>query len=127
MILIPYFIEKNDRWVTLGIFLSSGGREPWYIESKEKDKGILKMLKDNGFPLVILERLEGIVLAKLDYNKLDLHSFYTWDEVDPETSDHDVWRIIQIPVSLWSCSVFKDDFIKKCKLPSGMDILFNKV
>lgn len=127
MILIPYFIERNDRWVTLGIFLSSGGREPWHIESKEKDKGILKMLKDNGFPLVILERLEGIVLAKLDYKNLDLQSFYTWDEVDPETSDHDVWRIIQIPVSLWSCSVFKDDFIKKCKLPSGMDILFNKV
>lgn len=126
MILTPYFIERTDNWVTLGIFLSSGGRQAWHIEP-EKDKGILKILKDNGFPCDKLEKDSQVVLAKIDRTRLQIQDFYMWEEVDPETSEQDIWRSLKIPVALWSCQIFRENFYKSVNLPSGLETLLNKV
>lgn len=126
MILVPYFIERLDDWISVNIFLSSGGRELWNID-QEKDKQILKMLKDNGFPVLHLEKTPLVFYAEIDRSKLDLTTFYTWDEIDPETSEEDVWRKLIIPVSLWTCPVFRERFCISASLPTGLEYLLNKV
>jgi hypothetical protein len=125
MILVPYFIKRNENWTTLNIFLSSGGRQVWHIES-QKDKAILKMLKDNGFPVVKLEKVSELIYAEID-SSIDLSSFYTWEEIDPETSEEDIWRTLTIPVALWTCPVFKEDYCKKVNLPPEIEKLLDKV
>jgi len=125
MILVPYFIERSDMWITLNIFLSSGGREAWHIEP-EKDKAILKMLKENGFPVLNLEKTTQAIYAHID-KSIDLSSFYTWTEVNPETSEDDVWRRLTMPVSLWSCPIFRENFFKAANLPLGVEAILNKV
>jgi hypothetical protein len=126
MILVPYFIERLDDWISVNIFLSSGGRELWNID-QEKDKQILKMLKENGFPVKTLEKKSGLIYAEIDRSKLDLSTFYTWDEIDPETSEEDVWRKLMIPVSLWSCPIFRESYVRGANLPMGLEYLLNKV
>jgi len=117
MILIPYFIDyRNQNWIKFGVFLSSGGRETWSIEDKTEKK-ITKILKDNGFPLSELNIQNGVIYAKIDYEKLNLTEFYTWEEVDPKTSNEDTWRILSIPKSLWTCPVFKEKFWISANLP----------
>jgi hypothetical protein len=117
MILIPYFIDyRNQNWIKFGVFLSSGGRETWSIEDKTEKK-ITKILKDNGFPLSELNIQKGVIYAKIDYEKLNLTEFYTWEEVDPKTSNEDTWRILSIPKSLWTCPVFKEKFWISANLP----------
>ena len=116
MILLPYFVEKTENWIFVNVFLSNGGRQAWHIES-QKDKDILKMLKDNGFPVNTLNKKNGVYYAITDKSKLDLTSFYTWEEVNPEASEEDVWRKLTIPVSLWSCPIFRENFCKNANLP----------
>ena len=116
MILIPYFIDKvNPNWLKLNIFLRSGGRETWFEDGT--DKAIQKMLKENGFPLINIKREQGVIYAEVDSSKLLMDDFYKWNEIDPSESDEDVWRSFLIPRSLWSCSVFKDNFWKSSGLP----------
>lgn len=124
MILVPYFIERKVNWINVNVFLSSGGRQAWHIDA-EKDKAILKMLKENGFPVLKLEK-DTHVYAEVD-NTIDLSPFYTWDEVDPETSEEDVWRTLKIPVSLWTCPIFRESFFKEANLPLGVEAVLNKV
>jgi hypothetical protein len=31
-----------------------------------------------------------------------------WSEIDPKTSEEDVWRTYRIPTALWSDPVFKE-------------------
>jgi hypothetical protein len=126
MILVPYFIERHDDWVYLNVFLSSGGREVWNID-KQSDKKVLAMLKDNGFPVLHLEKTPLVFYAEIDRTKLDLGAFYTWDEIDPETSEEDVWRKLMRPLSLWSCPVFREKFCISASLPTGLEYLLNKV
>jgi hypothetical protein len=126
MILVPYFIERTENWIRVNIFLSSGGKQAWHIEP-QKDKAILNMLKENGFPVKTLEKADIACYAQVDRTKLDLSPFYTWDEVEPDTSDEDVWRTLTIPVSLWTCSVFRENFLKAANLPLGVDPILNKV
>jgi hypothetical protein len=126
MILLPYFIERHEHWIYVNVFLSSGGRHAWHIDL-EKDKVILKMLKDNGFPVVKLEKTTNVYYAEIDKNNMDLNSFYNWNEVCPDTSDEDVWRTLTIPVSLWTCPIFKENFFINAKLPLGVETILNKV
>jgi hypothetical protein len=126
MILVPYFIKRTDDWIMLSIFLSLGGRQGWHIEPGT-DKVILNMLKENGFPVKTLEKTSNLILAHVDSSKINLSSFYTWEEINPQTSEEDIWRTLKIPVSLWSCDVFRENFIKLANLPEYIDLLFTKV
>ena len=117
MFLIPYFIDySNPNWFKVNVFLCSGGRQIWSVD--DKDKAILKMLKDNGFPVLHLKKEQEYIFACIDNTKLQLADFYTWSEVDPHNSEDDVWRTFLIPRALWTCPVFRDDFIKSSGLPS---------
>jgi hypothetical protein len=124
MILVPYFIERTENWISVNVFLSAGGRQAWHIES-DKDKAIIKMLKDNGFPILKLEKATHIY-AEID-KSIDLSPFYSWAEVDPDTSEEDIWRTLHIPVSLWTCPIFRENFIKSANLPLGVEAILNKV
>ena len=116
MILAPYFWNTSDpNWFKLGVFLCAGGRELWQIDDKDKDKAVLKMLKDNGFPVLGLKRHHGLLLASID-PKADLSEFYMWDEIDPAKAREDVWRVFNIPVALWTCPVFREQFWKSANL-----------
>jgi hypothetical protein len=118
MILAPYFWNTTDpNWFKLGIFLCAGGRELWNVDDKDTDKAILKMLKENGFPVLGLKRQPGLILASID-PKANLSEFYTWDEIDPRNSSEDVWRTFMIPAALWTCPVFREHFWKSSGLPS---------
>jgi len=121
MILVPYFWSTiNTNWRSFNIFLCSGGRELWMIDDKDTDKDIMKMLKENDFPVLKLFRESGVVYAQIDHNKLSMDNFYKWDEVDPKVSNDDVWRTFMIPVELWTCPVFKDTFWKNTGLSAPL-------
>jgi len=116
MILAPYFWNTSDpNWFKLGVFLCSGGRELWNVGDKDTDKQILKMLKENGFPVLGLKRHAGVILASID-PKANLSDFYMWDEIDPMKAQEDVWRTFTIPAALWTCPVFKEHFWKSAGL-----------
>lgn len=89
----------------------------WQVDNKDKDKAILKMLKENGFPVLGLKRhtSQGLLLASI-HPKADLSEFYMWDEIDPVTAQEDVWRVFKIPAALWSCPVFREHFWKSAQL-----------
>lgn len=119
MILAPYFWNTADpNWFKLGVFLCSGGRQMWNVDDKDKDKAILNMLKENGFPVLGLKRhtSQGLLLASID-PEVNLSEFYMWDEIDPATAQEDVWRVFSIPTALWSCPVFRENFWKSTSLP----------
>jgi len=126
MILAPYFWNTTDpNWFKLGIFLCSGGREMWSVDDKDKDKAILKMLKENGFPVLALKRQAGLILASIDPG-VNLSEFYMWDEIDPLKAQEDVWRVFKIPAALWTCPVFREHFWKSANLPyQGLDVLLS--
>ena len=88
------------------------------MDDKDKDKAILKMLKENGFPVLGLKRhtSQGLLLASID-PKADLSDFYMWDEINPATAEEDVWRVFTIPAALWTCPVFREHFWKSTGLP----------
>lgn len=118
MLVVPYFVDTTDaNWIKLGIFLCEGGRSIWSTDNTDTDAQIKKMLKDNGFPVQSLRRAGGTVYANIDHTRIILKNFYMWTEVDPKTSENDVWRFFQIPVGLWSCPVFKEHFWKSTTLP----------
>lgn len=124
MILAPYFWNTSDsNWFKLGIFLCSGGRELWSVDN-DKDKAILKMLKENGFPVLELKKHTNIVLASID-PKANLSEFYMWDEIDPAKAKEDVWRVYTIPSALWTCPVFREYFWKSSGLPSMLSTTLN--
>ena len=126
MILVPYIWTKtNPEWISLGIFLCSGGRKFWSIEKATQAK---TSLKDNGFPVIELhtDKQAGIIYAMIDSTKIQMEEFYTWDEVDPVVCEQDVWRFFKIPVVLWSCPVFKENFWKTANLPIPLP-LFNSM
>lgn len=75
------------------------------------------MLKDNGFPVTSLTKDAGVVYASINSKALTMKNFYQWSEVDPKTTDYDVWRTLQIPAALWSCPVFREHFWKQAALP----------
>ena len=117
MLLVPFFVERTDEnWLTLGIFLSSGGREIWSVDGSDKE--ILEILRENGFPVLQLEKQSDVLYVNIDRAKLDLDAFYTWDEIDPDKSHEDVWRTFKIPSALWSCEVFKEQFFTCANLPT---------
>ena len=121
MILAPYFWDSSDpNWFRLGIFLCAGGREMWQVDNKEKDKAILKMLKDNGFPVISMQKQSDVLYAQID-PKANLSEFYFWDEIDPKTSCEDVWRTFQIPKSLWTCPIFREYLWKTVNFPVKLD------
>lgn len=124
MILIPYFWDTSSpNWLKLGIFLCSGGRQMWSVDHKDTDKQIRKLLKDNDFPVVSLEKRQDAIYARIDPKTLKLEEFYMWDEIDPKRSEEDVWRIFQIPKALWTCPVFKEHFAKSANLPIDLSAL----
>lgn len=95
----------------MGVFLCTGGREFWSVDDGDTDADIKEMLKDNGFPVRSLNHKDGAVFAEIDPS-IDLKNFYLWSEVDPKTSENDLWRIYNIPRALWPCKVFRDSFWK---------------
>jgi len=118
MLLIPYFKDAtNPDWLLLSLFLCEGGQSIWSVDDMA-DKEIKKLLKDNGFPVLKLERHESTIYAAIDSAKLKMSDFYQWDEINPnETSESkDVWRTLQIPLALWSCPIFKEHFWKSTRL-----------
>ena len=117
MLLIPYFLNtSNPNWITLSLFLCEGGRSIWCLSEDTTDTEIEEMLKDNGFPLVNLDRHDSTVYAAIDRSKLLMSDFYQWDEMNPNDTK-DIWRSLQIPLALWSCPVFKEHFWKSASLP----------
>ena len=109
MILLPYFIDtSNQSWTKLNLFLTEGGRGFW--QTDETEKQIKKTLKDNGFAVINTFTENGVMYAEVDQNKIQMSEFYTWDEVNPETSTEDVWRTYLIPASLRSCPIFQREF-----------------
>jgi len=117
MILLPYFIDtSNPNWTKLNLFLSEGGKGFWHTDDTEKQ--VMKMLKENGFPLISLKTEQGVMYANIDSTNLNMSEFYQWSELaDPQTSQEDIWRTFLIPNSLWSCSVFKQEFWQSTGLP----------
>ena len=117
MLLVPFFVERdNENWLTLGIFLSSGGREIWSVDGSDKE--ILEILRENGFPVLGVEKQSDVSYVNIDRIKLDIDEFYTWDEIDPDNSQEDIWRTFKIPTALWSCEVFKEQFFTYANLPT---------
>jgi hypothetical protein len=117
MKLIPYFINtEGSEWIKLSVFLRSGGREIWELDDGDKDKTIKKMLEENGFPVLDMKREPGHIFASINSKAIKMGEFYSWAEVDPATSDEDIWRDFLIPRSLWSCSVFRDHYCKSSGL-----------
>ena len=111
-----------QNWIRLGLFLCTGGRSAWSIDDTDTDVQITEMLLENGFPVTKLHRTKTITYAEIDYSRLNMKNFYTWDEIQPRTSEEDVWRILKIPVALWSCPVFKEHFWKSASLPLVLSI-----
>ena len=62
MILVPYFCKTTPNWTTLGLLLCSGGREMWSIN--DKDKAIIKMLNENGIPVLDLKKEDDVIYTK---------------------------------------------------------------
>lgn len=125
MLLIPYFKDTtNPDWLQLSLFLCEGGRSIWSVDDMT-DKEIKKMLKDNGFPVVKLERHESTVYAAIDRSKLSMSDFYQWDEINPNATSEskDIWRTLQIPLALLSCPVFKEHFWKSARVPNCVTTL----
>lgn len=98
----------------------------WSVDKNDSDKQVRKMLKDNDFPVISLEKLNDEMYARINPEILKLQEFYMWDEVDPRVSEKDVWRTFQIPKALWSCPVFKEHFIKSANLPIDLSALKDK-
>lgn len=118
MILIPYFLDMtNPNWSKFSVFLCDGGRTLWGIEDNMTPAKVKKLLKEYGFPLVDVKKIDGVMYANVDHSKLDMKEFYTWAEVNPETSDKEVWRTLLVPTALWSCPVFKEHYCKSAGLP----------
>jgi hypothetical protein len=118
MILVPYFWDTaNPNWTTLGVFLSSGGKEAWDLDDSETDAEIMSQLLENGFPVTDLTHVDNIVYARIDLTRLKMDHFYHWSEVNYKSSEEDVWRTFKIPNALWSCTVFKEHFWKSAALP----------
>ena len=117
MILLPYFIDtSNSNWIKLNLFLSDGGKTLWYTD--DTDKEVKKMLKDNGFPLLSLKKEQCVIYANIDSTKLKHDDFYQWSELtDHSKSEDDLWRTCLIPIALWSCPVFKQEFWASTGLP----------
>jgi hypothetical protein len=110
MILIPFFWDtRNTDWIQFGAFLCSGGRQYWSVDDSS---GVEAMLTENGFPVCQITVVDDIIFAEIDYEKMSLDDFYLWSDIDPKSSDQDIWRLYKIPVALWSCPVFKEHFWK---------------
>lgn len=120
MKLVPYFSTTDSNWIILNIFLSEGGRSTWEIDDTETD--LESILSDNGFPLVNMNKMGDTVYAEIDGSTIKMSDFYMWTEVDPKISENDVWRRLTIPVALWSCPVFKENFWKSAGLPFTFNI-----
>lgn len=119
MLLVPFFVERdNENWLTLGIFLSSGGREIWSVDGS--DKQILEILKENGFPVLGVEKQSDALYVNINRAKLEIDTFYTWNEVDPDKSQEDLWRTFKVPIALWSCEIFKEQFFINANLPTPL-------
>lgn len=117
MFLVPYFKDTtNPNWLQLGVFLCEGGRSVWFSEATSESE-IRELLDENGFPLLTLITRNDTIFAEIDLTRMNMANFYLWSEIDPKTSDRDVWRLLQIPVALWSCPVFKQHFWKQSKMP----------
>jgi hypothetical protein len=119
MILIPYFWNTtNPNWTKFGLFLCNNGTEAWTINETDTDNEITKTLLENGFPVTTLKHDGHRVYANIDYTRMKMENFYLWDEIDPKTTSDpkDVWRIFNIPIALWCCPVFKDQYWKTSSL-----------
>jgi len=113
MLLIPFFWDtRQPGWIKFGVFLCSAGREIWSVDDNSTDDEITNLLTENGFPVSNISRENTATFVEIDYKNINLDDFYLWSDVDPKTSEHDVWRIYSIPKSLWSCKVFKENFWK---------------
>jgi hypothetical protein len=109
MILIPYFWDRtNEYWIRFGVFLCSGGRQYWSVDDTDTDEQIKEMLYTNGFPVLELWHTPVGIFGEIDYEKMNLSTFYLWSEIEPKKSEEDIWRIYKIPKVLWSDPVFKE-------------------
>lgn len=117
MILIPYYIETtNPALKVVHVFLCSGGRSLWSV--KGTNKSILQMLEENGFPVKSVKKESDIIYALIDDTRLKKDDFYTWDEINPQVSEEDIWRTFLIPTVLSTCPIFKEKFIESSNLPA---------
>lgn len=131
MLLIPLFWKGSDKkegWMHLGVFLSDGGRTFWQVDDSITDKDVEQLLNDNGLPVSKVYRYANTIYAKIDTERLKLNEFYTWNEIDPKNSKLDVWKVIKIPISLWSCNIFRDEVWKNMGIVEskreGIELLF---
>lgn len=114
MILVPFFwdSEGTKDWINFGVFLCSGGRQYWSVDEGTTSEDIEAMLNENGFPVANISVKGDMVFAEIDRTKVCMEDFYLWSEIDPKTSEEDVWRIYKIPAALWSCPIYKQFFWK---------------
>lgn len=109
MILIPFFWDTSDlNWIQFGVFLCSGGRQFWSVDDTDTDDQIREMLQENGFPTLEIKRTPDSIFAEIDRETIQISNFYLWSEINPKTSEEDVWRLYKIPKALWSCPIFKE-------------------
>ena len=110
MILIPFFLDLTHP-IRIGVFQSEGGRSFWQIGDTHSHFTILALLIENGFPVVSLETIGQIVYARIDHTQLKLNDFFLLSDVDPKTSDKDVWQIFRISSRQWITKKFKQWFV----------------
>ena len=116
MLVIPCFFSKSKK--QFGIFLSEGGRSLWSVDDNTTHKEFVEILNDNGFPFKSMQNIGGIIYVTVNYDELKLTDFYLWSEVDPLTTDKDVWRIFSIPDELLKSEKIKSFFYNNFYLNS---------
>ena len=99
MKLVPFFLQKHETSLLtvyrLSLFLCDGGRSFWDIGG-ETDISVIEheFLQENGFFASSLFKEKDIVFAKLDPQRTQKSSFYTWEELQeiPEKRREDCFR-----------------------------------
>jgi hypothetical protein len=118
MILVPFFWDCHGTkdWINFGVFLCSGGRQYWSVDDGTSSEEVTSMLSENGFPVINISVKDNMIFAEIDRQQINMDDFYLWSEIDPKTSEQDVWRVYKIPAALWSCPIFKQHFWKTSNL-----------
>jgi hypothetical protein len=99
MKLVPFFLQKHETSLLtvyrLTLFLTDGGKSLWDV-GQETNECILKLeyLEENGLFALSLFQSDDIYFAKLDPQKTNKHSFYTWEELQeiPEKRREECFR-----------------------------------
>ena len=123
MILIPYFLDitpfDSKRF---GIFLSNGGESFWEIDDTETVESVRATLEANGLPVLWLHPSNDkqVMYAEIDDAKLKINDFYL--STDIGISGKDVWKIMEIPTTVWGDPRFHEVFTLLTGYQDGLEL-----